>query len=46
MSQKDLSGRIARWSLKIQAFDFVMEYRKGSANVVSDALSRMFMDEL
>jgi len=37
--QKDLSGRPARWSLKLQAFDFTKEHRKGSRSVVPDALS-------
>lgn len=46
MSQKDLTGRLARWSLKLQAFDFTIEHRKGSANLVPDALSRVFVDEL
>lgn len=30
MSQKDLSGRLARSSLKLQTFDFNIEHRKGS----------------
>lgn len=46
MSQKDLTGRLARWSLKLQGFDFSIEHRKGSENVVPDALSRVHVDEL
>lgn len=46
MTQRDLSGRLARWSLKLQGFDFTIEHRKGSANVVPDALSPVFVDEV
>lgn len=46
MNQKDLSGRLARWSLKLQAYDLKIEHRKGSANVVADTLSRMQNEEL
>jgi len=44
MKQKDLSGRIARWAIRLQGFSFEIKHRKGSQNVVADTLSRR--DEL
>jgi len=40
MTLKDLNGRLARWSLALQAFDFNIEHRKGKDNIVADMLSR------
>lgn len=39
-SIKSPSGRIARWAVFLQQFDFEVQYRKGSMNKVADSLSR------
>ena len=39
-SLKDPTGRLARWSMKLQQYDMVLEHRKGVLNTVPDALSR------
>lgn len=37
---KDLNGRLARWAVKLQQYDFKLVHRKGKEHVVPDALSR------
>ena len=37
---KDPNGRLARWALELQQWDFIVEYRKGSLNDLPDMLSR------
>jgi len=39
------SGRIARWTLELQMYDFEIAYRKEQLNVVADALSRQPLPE-
>ena len=40
MSIKDPAGRLCRWALLIQTYDFVIDYRKGSKHLNADTLSR------
>lgn len=37
---KDPTGRLARWALRLQPYDFHLVHRKGHENVVPDLLSR------
>jgi hypothetical protein len=41
---KDLSGRMARWILVLQEYEFDVQYRKGKENANADALSRLPVD--
>lgn len=43
---KDPSGRLGRWALKMQQYDFTIVHRKGSENVVPDAFSRIYEEEV
>jgi hypothetical protein len=40
LEQKDLSEHQQKWVMKVQAFDFDIEYVKGKKKIVADALSR------
>jgi hypothetical protein len=42
LKQRDLSGRQARWMIKLAEFNFDIKYVPGKENVLSDSLSRMY----
>lgn len=45
LKQSNLKGRLARWVLKLQQFDFDIKHIKGKCNIVPDAISRFPMEE-
>ncbi|OWZ08250.1 Retrovirus-related Pol Polyprotein from transposon 17.6 [Phytophthora megakarya] len=40
MTRPNMAGRLQRWSLTLQEYDFVINYRPGATNVMADALTR------
>ncbi|XP_043474040.1 uncharacterized protein LOC122506110 [Leptopilina heterotoma] len=38
---KDASSRLMRWRLKLEEYDYEIQYKKGSENTAADALSRV-----
>lgn len=38
------SGRLTRWAVTLSQYDFTIKHRKGSSNIVADALSRCVSD--
>lgn len=45
MNLENPSGRLARWGCRLSQFNFDIEHRKGTENVVPDALSRLMVVE-
>lgn len=43
---KEPTGKLARWAVKLQQYDFDIIHRKGKLNVVPDALSRIASSEI
>ncbi|CAG2257357.1 unnamed protein product [Mytilus edulis] len=41
MQQKRVTGRLARWALELQEFNFKIVHKPGRQNVVADALSQV-----
>ena len=45
MTAKHQNGRLARWALQLQPYDFTIRYRAGKDNCNADALSRMCVED-
>ena len=40
LSAQKMEGKLSRWALELQEFEFLIPYRKGTHNANADALSR------
>lgn len=45
MKQKDCKGRIGRWIIFLQNYNFEINYIKGTENTIADGLTRYFINE-
>ena len=45
VQNKDKNSRLMRWALSLQAYDFSVQYVKGSENFIADAFSRYPTDD-
>jgi transposase InsO family protein len=46
LTHKEPQGRLARWVLSLQPYQFVIRHRPGSANANADALSRLLTGQI
>ncbi|MCP3668139.1 MAG: hypothetical protein GY696_37575, partial [Gammaproteobacteria bacterium] len=44
LKSRDSTGRLQRWSLSLQEYDYTVEHRKGIHNSNADALSRLYVE--
>ena len=44
-TMKEPTGRLARWALELQHWNFDIVHRKGAMHKVPDALSKMFDED-
>ena len=44
LSLRNPCGRLARWTLELQQYDFTVEHKAGKCHVVPDTLSRIYED--